>query len=163
MSEHTYKSGLDYSVQLLGNAVRILGMATIAAYACAILLYVIRHFNPLLDAERSSLANMGAFVSNPFVTGNGSSSASIVVSGTFIVACVICAVYLIKYAYSWIQEIISYWEKVGSCNWWDSIGSFLHCLGDALWGFVQTVAWVLITITTVVITYINIDGLVLLI
>lgn len=137
--------------------VRILGMATLVAYSAWFLFHVGGNIGAVSKAESSALGNLAAVISG---AAPGIAAMTGLEIAGWVIACILSAFFLVFFWNEWRKKIVREWRWV-----WRHITS--SSWGDRLFGFfglvltlVETVFWVLVTVLTVVVAYVNLRVLI---
>ena len=137
--------------------VRILGMATLAAYSAWFLSHLWGNQATVSGAESSALETLAAIIS-------GAAPAIAAMTGLeilgWVVVCILSALFLVFVWNGWRKKIVREWKwvwrQLTSGSWWDKL--------FGIFGFVltliETVFGVLVTVVTVVMVYINLRVLI---
>lgn len=137
--------------------IRILGMITLAAYSVWFLFHVGGNLGTVSETESIALGNLAAVIS-------GAAPGVVAMTGLeiagWIIACILSALFLVFVWNEWRKKIVRewrwVWRLITSGSIWDKLLGAV-CLVLVL---CETILWIMVTIVTVVIVYINLRVLI---
>ena len=141
-------------------AARALAMLVLALFSVWFLCKVWGNLAIIQQTEVEALGTLAAVLSGnmnyPPVTAAAFTAGAI----AWVLTCILSAIYLTVVSHRWVKKIkrewVWVWRNLSSNSWWDRL--------FGVFGFVLTLAesvfWLLVTVVTVVIVYINLKVLI---
>ena len=141
-------------------AARALAMTTLAVFSLWFLANVWGGLASVQESEASALNVLSAVISGTLELGPVTTAALTAGAVGWVVACILSAIYLTVVSHRWVKKIkrewVWVWRHITSPSWWDKL---VGAVGLVL-TLAETVFWVLVTVVSVVVVYINLKVLI---